>query len=141
MSIFEPYKISPIRFNDRTKQDSISWVSKLSLEKRIIAIGTDFVIFNNRLLQVRSKIFFGAKYRQNQLFVQYSALCRIQLYFLNSGIHSEKVDFERFSRQRKNFFSTYRNPQKTLKTLFALHVSPFQRFILLSLVIYIAHKA
>ena len=74
MSIVEPYKIGPIRFNDRTKQGSIFLMSKPLLEKRIIGIGTDFVIFNNRLLQSKPSIFFGAKYRQNQLFLRLSTV-------------------------------------------------------------------
>ena len=74
MSIIEPYKIGPIPFNERTKQGSIFWMSKPLLEKRIIGIGTDFVIFSKSVLWKQIYFFFGAKYRQNQLFLRF---CRI----------------------------------------------------------------
>ena len=73
-SIIEPYKIGPIRFNGRTKQGSIFLMSKPLLEKRIIGIGTDFVIFNKSVLRKQTYFFFGAKYRQNQLFLRFSTV-------------------------------------------------------------------
>ena len=74
MSIVKPYKNGTIRFNDRTKQGSIFLMYKPLLEKRIIGIGTDFMIFNKSVLQKQTYFFFGAKYRQNQLFLRFSTV-------------------------------------------------------------------
>ena len=80
-------------------------------------------------------------------FLQYSAFCRFRRYFVDSFYMSEKLDFERFLRQSKNLFHMCGNPYKTLKFSFwfsenawLTHVSPFSRFILLSLVLYSAQK-
>ena len=45
MPITEPYQKSLIRLDDQTEQESLSWMSKLFLKKRIIGIGLEFVIF------------------------------------------------------------------------------------------------
>ena len=65
------YKIGPIRFDDHTKQHSVSWMSKLVLEKRILGIGTEFVIFNQEKVAWLETFCFGAKNAQNQVFVEY----------------------------------------------------------------------
>ena len=45
MPTIEPYQKSLIRLDDQTKQESLSWMSKIFLKKRIIGIGLEFVIF------------------------------------------------------------------------------------------------
>ena len=45
MLMIGPYQESQMRLNDQTKQDSLSWMSKLFVKKRIIGIGLELVIF------------------------------------------------------------------------------------------------
>ena len=45
MPTIEPYQKSLIGLDDPTKQESLSWISKLFLKKRIIGIGLELVIF------------------------------------------------------------------------------------------------
>ena len=46
-------------------------MSKLVLEKRILGIGTEFVIFNQENVAWLETFCFGAKNSQNQVFVEY----------------------------------------------------------------------
>ena len=56
-----PCKKSQIWWDNRIKQDSYSWMSKLLLKERIIEIGLELVICKKKLCMVRIQLFFTSE--------------------------------------------------------------------------------
>ena len=56
-----PYKKCQICWDNRIKQDSYSWMSKLLLKERIIEIGLELVICRKKTLHVRIQLFLHQK--------------------------------------------------------------------------------
>ena len=56
-----PYKKCQIWWDNRIKQDSYSWMSKLLLKKRIIEIAVELVIINKKLLNSKNSVFLHQK--------------------------------------------------------------------------------
>ena len=66
-SIISSHKKRQFQWDDRMKQDSDSWMSKLLLEKRINDIGVEIVIFNKKHLNCKISVFFTSEQTVSKL--------------------------------------------------------------------------
>ena len=64
MLMIGPYQESQMRLDDQTKQDSLSWMSKLFVKKRIIGIGLELVIFIKKTLNGDESIFVSTSLKR-----------------------------------------------------------------------------
>ena len=116
-----PYKKCQICWDNRIKQDSYSWMSKLLLKERIIEIGLELVICRKKLWMVRVQLFFTSEKnrsntRNEKLFL-----------LLGCGFNKDRTFFQTSSWQ---YWST--NAQITMQPTKQVSTFPHLIFLFIS---------